>query len=366
MAKKLKLLIYSILLFYGGLLLGLHIYAAQKGQSILVGQFQEDFFWLLFVATWTIVAIVSLIRYKMKGNTRHPILVIVGLIVMTLFLLGTSFLNWFIHVGDSYYTFQSPDGEHTIVTCESSALLFGEVRLYEKTGPLLVEYEAALSVDDGGRPITNGDYQIEWLDDTVIFSVSQCSGGIAYAPNQWAPLWWSTEIKLGVSGSNAHSYVTYKYADGSLHTEDEITYIPSDREDSSDRTDTNVQEAEDELFPGETIITAGYRALFHELSDSSCKFDILYGASESDSTCVVLDNGTYIEYLIYNGLSKNETCGLYVLYRCEKETDGSYSSENAEIVDIFAVVSDTGEIISSGKTSWGATGSEEYLLATGE
>lgn len=365
-AKKLKLLIYGVLLFYGGLLLGLHIYAVRKGQSILVGQFREDFFWLLFIAAWTIVAIVSLIRYKMKGNTQHPILVIVGVIVLMLFLLGSSFLNWFIHVGDIYYTFQSPDGEHIIVTCESSVLLFGEVSLYEKTSPLLVEYEAVLSVDDGGRPITNGDYQIEWLDDTVIFSVSHCGGGIAYGPNQWAPLWRTAEIKLGVSGSNAHSYVTYKYADGSLHTEDEITYIPSDSGDVSDETDTNVQEAEKELFPGERIITAGYRALFHELSDASCEFDIIYGANESDSTCIVSESGTYIEYLTYDGLSKNEMCGLYVLYRCEKETDGSYSSENAEIIDIFAVVNDTGEIISSGKTSWGATGSEEYLLATGE
>ena len=65
-----------------------------------------------------------------------------------------------------------------------------------------------------------------------------------------------------------------------------------------------MQETEAELFPGERIITAGYRTLFHELSDTSCEFDIIYGASESDSTCIVLDNGTYIEYLIYNGAPK--------------------------------------------------------------
>ena len=239
MAKKLRQLIYGVLLIYGCLLLSLQIYAVQRGQRILVGRFHEDFLWLFFIAAWTIVAIVSLIRYKMKGNTRHPILVtilvIVGVIVMTLFLLVSSFLIWFIHVEDTYHTFQSPDGEHIIVTCEVSMLMFGEVLLYEKTGPFLVEYETALPADDGMKPITNGDYQIEWLGDKVIFSASQCTGEwIAYGPNQWAKPWWTAEIKLGVSGSNVHLYETYKYEDGSLHTKDEITYIPSDSKDLSD------------------------------------------------------------------------------------------------------------------------------------
>lgn len=366
MAKKLRLVIYGALVFYGCLLFGFHVYAVQKGQDILIGQFREYFFWLLLIAAWTIVAIVSLIRYKMKGNARHPTLAIVGAIAMTLFLLGSSFLVWIVHSEDAYYTFQSPDGEHVIVAYEHAVLLLGEVTLYEKASPFLAEYETVLSVNNGGRPIAHGAYQIEWVDGAVIFSVSSYTGGKAYGPNQWAPLWGTAKIELGVPGSNAYRYNTYRYADGSLHTEDEITYVPPDSEDLSDQTNTNVQEAEEELFPGERIITAGYRALFHELSDSSCEFDIRYGARAGDSTCIVLDNGTYIEYLIYNGRSKNEKCGLYVLYRCEKETDGSYSSENAEIVDMFAVVNDTEKIIRSGKTSWEATGSEEYLLATGE
>ncbi len=230
MAKKIRLLIYGILTFYGCLLICFHVYAAQKGQVILVGRFREDFFWFLFIAAWMIVAIISLIRYKMRGNAQHPVLAMIGAIAMTLLLLGGAFLDWLVHAGDTYYTFQSPDGEHVIVAYEHAMLLFGEVSLYEKTSSILVEYETALSIDDGGRPITGGAYQIEWTDDTVIFSVSHYSGGIAYGPDQWAPLWWTAEIELGASGSNAYQYMTYKYADGTLHTEDEITYIPSESE----------------------------------------------------------------------------------------------------------------------------------------
>ncbi len=231
MAKKVKFLICCAFTLYGCLLVGFHVYANAKRAIILIGQLREDFFWLLFVAAWMIVAIVSLIRYKMTKNARHPILAIMGVIAMTLFLLGSGFLNWLAHAGDIYYTFQSPDGDHIIIAYEHAMLLFGEVSLYEKTSPFLIEYETALSVDDGGRPITDGAYQIEWMDDTVLFSVSHYGGGIAYGPDQWAPLWWTAEIELGVSGSNACEYVTYRYADGSLHTEDEITYIPSDSSD---------------------------------------------------------------------------------------------------------------------------------------
>lgn len=368
MAKRLRLLIYGVLVFYGCLLLGFHVYAAQKGQVILIGQYREYFFWLLFIAAWTIVGIVSLIRYKMKENARHPILAIVGATALTLFLLGSSFLVWIVHAEDAYYTFQSPDGEHVVVAYEHVMLFDGDVTLYEKTSPFFAEYETVFFFNSTGHPIAQGDYQIEWVDGSVIFSVPSYSygGRRAYGPNQWATLWGTAELELGVPGRNAHQYKTYRYADGSLHTEDEITYVPPDSGELSDQTNTNVQETEEELFPGEKIITAGYRALFYELSDSSCEFDIRYGAKASDSTCIVLDNGTYIEYLIYNGRSKNEKCSLYVLYRCEKETDGSYSSEKAEIVDMFAVVNDTEKIIRSGKTAWGATGSEEYLLATGE
>ena len=43
MAKKLRILIYGVLIFYGCLLLGFHVYAAQKGQVILIAGFESIF-----------------------------------------------------------------------------------------------------------------------------------------------------------------------------------------------------------------------------------------------------------------------------------------------------------------------------------
>ncbi|NJP41162.1 hypothetical protein HCH52_08870 [Oscillospiraceae bacterium HV4-5-C5C] len=222
LAKIIKLLIYGLLTLYGCILIGFHIYASQKGQTILIGQLREGFFWLFFIGAWMLVSIVSLIRYRLRENSKHPIMATIVAVVMILFLLGGSFLSWLITADNTYYTFHSPDGEHTIVAHEVAVLLLGEVNLYEKTGPFLMEYETRISVDDGGRPIKGGEYQIEWMDDKVILSVSHNAGGTTYGNDQWAPLWWTAEIELGIPDSNAHQYVTYKYADGTLHTEDEI------------------------------------------------------------------------------------------------------------------------------------------------
>ena len=51
---------------------------------------------------------------------------------------------------------------------------------------------------------------------------------------------------------------------------------------------------------------------------------------------ILNENEEIIEYLIYDRLSENEKCELYVLYRSKKNTDGSWYISEAEILDIFA------------------------------
>ena len=65
-------------------------------------------------------------------------------------------------------------------------------------------------------------------------------------------------------------------------------------------------------------------------------------------------------------LSENEKCELYVLYRSKKNADGSWHISEAEILDIFAYNVSTKDVVSSGKTSWSATGNEKYYEVTGE
>ena len=106
----------------------------------------------------------------------------------------------------------------------------------------------------------------------------------------------------------------------------------------------------------------GYRTIYQQyFADEGCDFMISYGAN-GNSRVILNENVEIIEYLVYDRLSENEKCELYVLYRSKKNTDGSWYISEAEILDIFAYSMSTKDVVSSGKTSWSATGSEEHEI----
>lgn len=110
----------------------------------------------------------------------------------------------------------------------------------------------------------------------------------------------------------------------------------------------------------------GYRTIYQQyFADEGCDFMISYGAN-GNSRVILNENEEIIEYLVYDRLSENEKCELYVLYRSKKNTDGSWYISEAEILDIFAYSMSTKDVVSSGKTSWSATGNEKYYEITGE
>ena len=115
----------------------------------------------------------------------------------------------------------------------------------------------------------------------------------------------------------------------------------------------------DEIYDGYSTIYQQYFA------DEGCDFMISYSAS-GNSRAILNKNEEIIEFLAYDRLSENEKCELYVLYRSKKNADGSWHISEAEILDIFAYNVSTKDVVSSGKTSWSATGNEKYYEVTGE
>ena len=110
----------------------------------------------------------------------------------------------------------------------------------------------------------------------------------------------------------------------------------------------------------------GYRTIYQQyFADERCDFMISYSAS-GNSRVILNENEEIIEFLVYDRLSENEKCELYVLYRSKKNADGSWYISEAEILDIFAYNVSTKDVVSSGKTSWSATGNEKYYELTGE
>ena len=110
----------------------------------------------------------------------------------------------------------------------------------------------------------------------------------------------------------------------------------------------------------------GYRTIYQQyFADKGYDFMISYNA-KGNSRVILKENDEIIEILVYDRLSNNEECDLYVLYRSKKNADGLWNISGAEILDIFAYNVSTKDVVSSGKTSWSATGNEKYYEVTGE
>lgn len=71
--------------------------------------------------------------------------------------------------------------------------------------------------------------------------------------------------------------------------------------------------------------------------------------------------------VVYDRLSKNGKCQLFVEYKDYMETNGNeaYVATTA-ILEFYAVEIETGVTVAAGKTSWEETGSKEYRELTGE
>lgn len=109
----------------------------------------------------------------------------------------------------------------------------------------------------------------------------------------------------------------------------------------------------------------GYEGLYHAYFEPQGDgFEVSYTA-KGEAFVILSDDGETVRYLMYDRDSANGSCGLYVLYEAKMQ-DGSSSSADAEILDMYAFEYATGATADSGRTSWSDAGGQEYLDLTGE
>lgn len=231
-------------------------------------------------------------------------------------------------------------------------------RLVLKGKEKTVAYRSFEVANDGAR-FYDGDLETTWYIDRVEVVVS--------GSEQRDEL-----VTLRFNGQTSSRRLTARYRkeDKSVEKDSEqdsaITEKASgdSRENAERSTDSSVDpDVNDQLENKEIIV--GYQASFEKYSDATAgKFKVYYGASESESRCILSEDDNSVEYIVYDGKSENGKCGLYVRYRTEKGRDGTYDYGSAEIKDIYAYVFSSGEVISSGKTNWEDTGTDEFELAT--
>ncbi len=296
-------------------------------------------------------------------NKMAKYVVIIACILVMVVLLPLGYVRYKTrYEAEQISTSTSPDGDYELViySVGEPDFPFGAAhgRLVLKDKEKTVAYMPFEVANDGAR-FDDSDLETTWYIDRVEVVVS--------GSEQRDEL-----VTLHFNGQTSSRRLTARYRkeDKSIEKDSEQDSAATEKgsDDSREDVDNSADYAVDsatEDQPENKAITAGYQAIFEKYSDATVgKFEVYYGASESESRCILSEDDNSVEYIVYDGKSENGKCGLYVRYRTEKGRDGTYDYGSAEIKDIYAYVFSSGEVISSGKTNWEDTGTDEFERAT--
>ena len=290
------------------------------------------------------------------------VVIIVGILVMVV-LLPLGYVRYKTrYEAEQISVSMSPDGDYELViySVGDPDFPFGAAhgRLVLKGKEKTVAYRSFEVANDGAR-FHDSNLETTWYGDRVEVVVS--------GSEQRDEL-----VTLRFDGQTSSRRLTTRYRreDKAIEKDSEQDYAATEkgsddsREDVENSADSSIDSAA-ENQPNNNEITAGYHAIYEKYSDATAgKFEVYYGASESSSRCILSESDTTVEYIVYDGKSENEKCGLYVRYCTEKGRNGTYDYGSAEIEDIYAYVFSSGEVISSGKTKWEDTGTDEFERVT--
>ena len=280
------------------------------------------------------------------------VVIIAGILVMVV-LLPLGYVRYKTrYEAEQISTSMSPDGDYELViySVGEPDFPFGAAhgRLVLKDKEKTVAYRSFEVANDGAR-FHDSNLETTWYGDRVEVVVS--------GSEQRDEL-----MTLRFDGQTSSRRLTTRYGKEDAAAT-EKSYDDS-REDVDNSADSDVNSAAYDQ-PENKEITVGYQAIFEKYSDATAgKFEVYYGASESSSRCILSEDDNSVEYIVYDGKSQKEKCGLYVRYRAEKGGDETYDYGSAEIEDIYAYVFSSGEVISSGKTNWEDTGTDEFERVT--
>ncbi len=268
-------------------------------------------------------------------------LITVGTIAGVLLLLFGLLMYELIYAIDTVDVTKSLDNKYTLeMQSVGSPLFFGPA-------------DGRLVLKEGEKEILT--YEFSVFDD-----------GASISPTNWKVVWEDTCVEITISGEEQTDEIITINFDGTSHSR---RLEPPKQESSNDQNDSEPPELtqeELEAIAYEKEIMDGYQAIYNlYFAEKEYTFIENYNA-KGQSRIMLYEDSTSVEYLVYDRLSKNEACHLYVYYRNEKDETGAWSPVDASILDIFAYEIETRNVVSSGKKQWADTSAEEYQNVTGE
>lgn len=236
------------------------------------------------------------------------------------------------------------------------------------------KYEAVLqAVGEPGWPFGSAPGRLVLKEEGETISktdIEIANDGGPVSEKNWRVIWGEDHVEIILSGGEQYDELVTMYYDGGVESRQLTTYygreIDSVSGNAAEGTETGEPEADSGLFPGEQEITAGYKAVYGFCFGRADDPEVYFGAKESSSRCILSEDEDTVEYLTYSGRSQNEKCGLYVRYLNKKNADGTWDNTDGTIVDIYAYVYESGDVVSSGKTQWEDAGSDAYREVTEE
>ncbi len=200
--------------------------------------------------------------------------------------------------------------------------------------------------NDGGN-VSENNFVVQWTDDNVHLTVS--------GEEQV-----DTIITIPYEGETFSKRVieTSHVADIPMPPESSVTPEVPGASDALVMEETETAETPE--------IYAGYRRIYEQFYEKDgYTFTPSYSA-KGNSRYILREDENEVIYLAYDRRSENNQCELFVCFRAVKSSDGTWSSTEAEILEIYAYELAGETITASGKKSWGDEGTENYRQVTGE
>lgn len=252
------------------------------------------------------------------------------IVIFSMLLVGCAYTN--PHSIRDIETKTSPDGKYEII--------FQNVGLPDFP---FGDSHAKIILKEGNKIITKQKFDV-------------ANDGVALVPGNWEVSWYQDCVQVVIKGSEQHNVLyTFTYdgeMDYEILEELSISYSILD----SDETET----IPEPLSPDEQRILDGLLKVYEFVvgETGACESDITYTAKCTPKMVVSEDS-----YILYDRVSVNGKCALYVLYENEGDAE---SVSDPQIVDMYAYEYESGKVIRADRHSWSDAGTKEYQWATEE
>ncbi len=146
------------------------------------------------------------------------------------------------------------------------------------------------------------------------------------------------------------------------YTENQQAFMEEYREKKENTRYAGVYEEDYELADAVWLI---YEKHYIRDPDSEREAPIFYYNAKGNFYAKVTGRDNADVLLVYNGVSENGKCQLFVAEEEHYDTDGN-QLDNTSLLEFYAVNVEEGQVYEAHKTSWGGAESEEYRNATRE